>query len=222
MRVAAGAVRGEVLDNLLVGTGGLDTRGDLVSLRNTEARSADFADVSQMDFHLRDGSRLVGTVGNVVQFPAGWSDSEREYVHLAVSRSLGQFRILSALSLERFRGSLARLGTKKGVCVKLNGHSAEEIGSSTRARTWDLRINSPSLYRLSYRGREWARIICDASSLQDRSDRLRHVVHVTAVQRGDTNAPGVHRVDVKLFAQAVDLLRGQSAVREHSVLPQHE
>ena len=27
-----------------------------------------------------------------------------------------------------------------------------EVGSSTRARTWDLRINSPSLYRLSYRG----------------------------------------------------------------------
>ena len=25
-------------------------------------------------------------------------------------------------------------------------------GSPTRARTWDLRINSPSLYRLSYRG----------------------------------------------------------------------
>ncbi len=26
------------------------------------------------------------------------------------------------------------------------------VGSSTRARTWDLRINSPSLYQLSYRG----------------------------------------------------------------------
>ena len=28
------------------------------------------------------------------------------------------------------------------------------IGSPTRARTWDLRINSPSLYQLSYRGTE--------------------------------------------------------------------
>ena len=28
----------------------------------------------------------------------------------------------------------------------------EWIGSPTRARTWDLRINSPSLYQLSYRG----------------------------------------------------------------------
>jgi hypothetical protein len=27
-----------------------------------------------------------------------------------------------------------------------------DIGSPTRARTWDLRINSPSLYQLSYRG----------------------------------------------------------------------
>src|SRR5437763_11316504 len=29
---------------------------------------------------------------------------------------------------------------------------AREVGSPTRARTWDLRINSPSLYQLSYRG----------------------------------------------------------------------
>ena len=28
----------------------------------------------------------------------------------------------------------------------------EICGSPTRARTWDLRINSPSLYQLSYRG----------------------------------------------------------------------
>ena len=35
------------------------------------------------------------------------------------------------------------------------GKTAEtrmDIGSPTRARTWDLRINSPSLYQLSYRG----------------------------------------------------------------------
>ena len=30
----------------------------------------------------------------------------------------------------------------------------EKVGSPTRARTWDLRINSPSLYQLSYRGPE--------------------------------------------------------------------
>ena len=32
-------------------------------------------------------------------------------------------------------------------------HNAN-FGSSTRARTWDLRINSPALYQLSYRGIE--------------------------------------------------------------------
>src|SRR2546426_7449978 len=34
------------------------------------------------------------------------------------------------------------------------GPGAQSIGSPTRARTWDLRINSPSLYQLSYRGFE--------------------------------------------------------------------
>src|SRR6266700_2353908 len=32
--------------------------------------------------------------------------------------------------------------------------AAYHDGSPTRARTWDLRINSPSLYQLSYRGFE--------------------------------------------------------------------
>jgi hypothetical protein len=35
----------------------------------------------------------------------------------------------------------------------------ETFGSPTWARTRDLRINSPSLYRLSYRGTEEARIL---------------------------------------------------------------
>src|SRR5512134_4052562 len=35
------------------------------------------------------------------------------------------------------------------VCLATRPH---EYGSPTRARTWDLRINSPSLYQLSYRG----------------------------------------------------------------------
>ena len=37
-------------------------------------------------------------------------------------------------------------------------HQAFKLGSPTWARTRDLRINSPALYRLSYRGTE-ARII---------------------------------------------------------------
>jgi hypothetical protein len=49
------------------------------------------------------------------------------------------------------RAQAARRAQKKGL------HRAVQpfpilYGSPTRARTWDLRINSPSLYRLSYRG----------------------------------------------------------------------
>src|SRR5439155_3761398 len=40
-------------------------------------------------------------------------------------------------------------GINRYPCVR-NGPVV--IGSPTRARTWDLRINSPSLYQLSYRG----------------------------------------------------------------------
>ena len=43
-----------------------------------------------------------------------------------------------------------RNGRKSNFQVKLLIRS----GSPTRARTWDLRINSPSLYQLSYRGFE--------------------------------------------------------------------
>ena len=40
------------------------------------------------------------------------------------------------------------------------------LGSPTRARTWDLRINSPSLYRLSYRGPEKKNIACIFRNVQ--------------------------------------------------------
>lgn len=36
--------------------------------------------------------------------------------------------------------------------MKATGPRYENFGSPSRARTYDLRINSPSLYRLSYRG----------------------------------------------------------------------
>ena len=38
------------------------------------------------------------------------------------------------------------------VCNRIN--DVQNIGSPTRTRTWDLRINSPSLYQLSYQGIE--------------------------------------------------------------------
>src|SRR4249920_3381717 len=45
----------------------------------------------------------------------------------------------------------------------------ELLGSPTRARTWDLRINSPSLYQLSYRGSE---ALNYSFSSQTRSNRI--------------------------------------------------
>ena len=103
VRVAAGPVRGEILDNLLVGSGGLDAKAELLSIRNTEARSTDFANVARMDYHLRAASRHVGAAGNVGQLPMGRSYPEREYVHPAESRSLGAFTALTPLSPGAFQ-----------------------------------------------------------------------------------------------------------------------
>lgn len=103
VRVAHGPVRGEILDNLLVGSGGLDTRTDVVATRNTEARPADFANVAQMDYHLRRGSRHVGAAGNVGQLTIGRPYPQREYVHPADSRSLRPFTTLTPLSPGAFQ-----------------------------------------------------------------------------------------------------------------------
>ena len=55
----------------------------------------------------------------------------------------------------------------KGLIVFLNGVVELKIffGSPTWIRTRDLRINSPSLYRLSYQGIEEVRIIVTLSCL---------------------------------------------------------
>ncbi len=103
VRVMAGPVRGEILDNLLVGSGVLDVRAELVSVRNAEARSADFANVARMDYHLRKTSRHVGAAGNVGQLSPGRSYPEREYVHPADSRSVGPFTTLTRLSPGAFQ-----------------------------------------------------------------------------------------------------------------------
>ena len=57
----------------------------------------------------------------------------------------------------RFAATGNRRGNVVSYGLRRCGADAEnalnqECGSPTRARTWDLRINSPSLYQLSYRG----------------------------------------------------------------------
>ena len=104
VRVAAGSVRGEIADNLLVGVGGLDVKATSVSVSNIEARVDNFANAARFDYHLRLGSRHVGAAGKVDQVTAGRSYPQREYVHPADSRSLGRSTNLTALSPGAFQG----------------------------------------------------------------------------------------------------------------------
>ena len=53
--------------------------------------------------------------------------------------------------LKKARVDYSRSGHEKGLASR---QALEDSGSPTRARTWDLRINSPSLYQLSYQGTE--------------------------------------------------------------------
>ena len=46
------------------------------------------------------------------------------------------------------------------------------FGSPTRARTWDLRINSPALYQLSYRGIEVRMLVSKCSPVKGMQDIL--------------------------------------------------
>src|SRR5690606_15472278 len=55
-----------------------------------------------------------------------------------------------------------KISPKQMLWADFNGF----LGSPTRARTWDLRINSPSLYRLSYRGPEKKNIACILRNVQ--------------------------------------------------------
>src|SRR5256885_13808245 len=89
--------------------------------------------------------------------------------------------------------------------------AALEVGSPTRARTWDLRINSPSLYQLSYRGSERKVAILTETprSLRSRPpcqgaktklgdhlrDRFGDVFDVAGIQGGDADAAGLDGVD---------------------------
>ena len=147
--------------------------------------------------------------------PMQWRQMTSEFM-----RSPGPTCMQGTVTTEINAGT--RRDKRSMVLVTLTRKFMHLAGSSTRARTWDLRINSPSLYRLSYRGRREGADYRRAPSLQNRGNRLGDVVDVSAVQRGNTNASGAHGVDVKFLAETVDLRGGQSAVGEHSVLPQHE
>lgn len=83
--------------------------------------------------------------------------------------------------------------------------SRQRDGSPSRTRTCDPRINSPLLYRLSYRGSERMGILRSPPGpdnpgqelADDFGDRVRHVVDVAGVERRNANAAGIHRIDGK-------------------------
>jgi hypothetical protein len=77
------------------------------------------------------------------------------YVELGAPRSAKAAIVMphnspSAADIRFYERPARQPGTTCGGLVARQGFDAD--GSPTRARTWDLRINSPSLYRLSYRG----------------------------------------------------------------------
>ena len=91
----------------------------------------------------------------------------------------------------------------------------DNFGSPTWARTRDLRINSPSLYRLSYRGIFGTRMIMKPALLvkfpatgfrllDDFSNAIRDVLDIPGIKRGDANSAGIDCVDGELIAQSTN------------------
>lgn len=85
----------------------------------------------------------------------------QHYAHLAPQKLTGNVQMIALYSFG-YCPALVQQGNKKGTSKKDVPFQCV-VGSSTWARTRDLRINSPSLYRLSYRGMNL--IIIDASIL---------------------------------------------------------
>lgn len=103
VRVAAGAERVVLNNNLWVGAGTLGIDAPLVTRGNHEAARKDFADADNFDYRLRASSRLVGQAGF-----RGASDSNaivplREYVHEATSCPLEGMTALTPLSPGAFQ-----------------------------------------------------------------------------------------------------------------------
>ncbi len=100
-------------------------------------------------------------------------------------------------------------------------------GSSTWTRTRDLRINSPTLYQLSYRGTALDYIGSSASgkvalallsAAKHRSDGVGDDFHIAAIERRNADAPGGEHVDGKILAQTLRLGGAQARIGEHPAL----
>jgi len=105
VRVSAGPAKAELLDNLMAGPGRMDLRVSDPTVRNSDAKAEDFADIAGFDWRLRRTSRLVGAAGIAGTGLQGRARPEREYVHPAGSAVLAGYSAMSPLS----PGALQRL-----------------------------------------------------------------------------------------------------------------
>lgn len=105
VRISSGAAKAELVDNLMVGPGRMDLRVSDPTVRNSEAKAGDFADLAGFDWRLRRSSKLVGAAGISGTDSQGRARPEREYVHQAGSAVLEGYSAMSPLS----PGALQRL-----------------------------------------------------------------------------------------------------------------
>ncbi len=103
LKVAPVAVRVEMLDNVLLGSGDLNVNSANVAIRNVQARPEDFADPVRYDYRLRRSSRLVGAAGMAGVLDRGRERPDREYVHPAGTTTLLSPSPLTALSPGAFQ-----------------------------------------------------------------------------------------------------------------------
>jgi len=102
-RVPAGPARVELLDNLLLGPGEMDVRATSATVQSKQANRADFADVTRLDYRLRQSSKLVGAAGLSGALGSGRLHPEREYVHPSSTAALEKYSPLTALSPGAFQ-----------------------------------------------------------------------------------------------------------------------
>jgi hypothetical protein len=103
VRVAKGAGRVVMLNNLMVGAGSIMIDAPIESRGNREAGRRDFADPGVFDYRLRAGSPLVGQAGFRGGIGSDIPMPLREYVHEASSCPIEGITSLTPLSPGAFQ-----------------------------------------------------------------------------------------------------------------------
>ncbi|MBA2412957.1 MAG: hypothetical protein H0V63_09050 [Burkholderiaceae bacterium] len=99
---AEAVVSAVISNNILVGRGDIDVKGQAVVKNNVQARANDFADPSKFDYRLRLGSALAGTAGPLRSFDKEHRPAS-EYRHPASSVDLDGLTPVTPLSPGAFQ-----------------------------------------------------------------------------------------------------------------------